>query len=177
MNLLEFRAGIATYLDTAIPNTYIYTHDGEFGVKEVKRYARQTPAIVIALAGLKSQKNPVTIADVLVTAAVLTDNRPQNLKGDGVLNTATLLLRELVAVGQFWGLDDISAPKNVQMKNLYGTDLGKLGVTMWGASWHQSVDLTSDSETFDDLELIHCDYDLGPVPDGEIEAQDDIETI
>lgn len=180
MNLLELRAGIATTLSnaSALVDVNIYTHEGEFKIEDLRRYARKTPAVIVSVAGFDGTQDPIVSragARASCVLVIFTENRPQDPKGDGALTLATKVYRELVK-GQFFGLETNSVPKNVKGRNYFSTGLDKLGATLWAITFDMDVDLYDDSESFDDLELIYTEYDLGPEPDDVIEAVDQIDT-
>ena len=176
MNLLELREGIAAKLDTELTGVFVATHEGEFRIDDVRRYAQRTPAVIVSLGGFDGNQNQIVSKSGALVSCMLvifTENRPANLKDKGSLSLVTQVYR-LLTNKQFWAMDDLSAPRNIKGKNYYSTGLDKLGVSLWSIGFDTEVDLYDDSESFDDLNLIYAEYDLGPDPDGTIESTDQI---
>jgi len=178
MNILELRTGAKNTIAAAMTDVTVSTHGGEYSLDAIRRYASKAPSVVISILGCDTDKSPlVTFAGLARMSAFVFDrSHANNPRGDSALNLVTLLLRVLATPGQFWGLDGcLSAPQDIRARNLYTPDLDGVGVALWAVSWGQLVDLTNDDEAeLDDFDHLHADYNLGPVPDGNVEAEDDV---
>jgi len=184
MNLLELRAGAASAIRTGLVGqegrtVTVGTHGGEYSLKEIQRYAQKAPAVIISVLSCDTDKSPlVTIGATAHMAAFVMDrSHAGDPRDENALDLVTRLLRILAAPGQFWGLTGcLSAPQNIRSRNLYAPDLDGIGIALWAVTWAQLVDLTDDlGLELEDFNILHVHYDLGPEPDGVLEAEDEIE--
>lgn len=179
MTLNELQDAIVSTLATALGSTItVSACDGEYSADSIRRYASAAPAVHVAITGFDSDKTIISgeaTAEVKPVLFLTTKRTPLVSPGRGVQILATSVLRSISEVGQVWGLNDpAQAPRNIKGKNLYASDLDKMQVALWAISWSQLVDLVSGDESYDDLELLHADYDLAE-PDGTYEATDEID--
>lgn len=181
MNLSTFRDAVVDYFSSEFSGLNVSAHGGEFGLDDVLRYAKNDPALIIAVIKADTDKTPMSglLFNVRMSAVVLVRSRGDEAKDERSLRIGTFVMREIAKPGQFWDLEDtnnIKAPLRVSGENLFSTKLDKQGISLFGISWEQIIDLTADTaETYDDFETFYAEYDLGPDPDGEIEATDTVD--
>lgn len=182
MNLLDLREGFVTTVEAAFvgstPPVTVDTHGGEYSLDAIRRYAQKAPAVIVSVLSVDSDKAQLetqATGTVHMAAFVMDRSHAGNPRGDSALDLVTRLLRVITTSGQFWGLDGcLAAPSNIKARNLYAPDLDGVGIALWSVTWGQLVDLTDDELDQDELLHLHADYDLGPTPDGVVEATDNI---
>lgn len=165
--LVAYRTAIASTLaaDSRFAGVKIYTHGGDFDRFELKRYAKQTPAIVIAIlkADAISSEGGVPICDVMVSAMVLTQDKPALPKDVGALVVVDLLLNILCRFpSQVWGLTNARAVKDARAMNCYTKEIDQEGVAIWAVAWRQGVELIPTVLATDAFEQFHANWDLTP---------------
>jgi hypothetical protein len=157
-------------------------HGGAFDtVKELDRYAKRSPAAIVAVLRANSSIfGGVPRAHPVLGIFCLTTDKPGLKRDDGALdlmdNVMDFLLRSPAPT---WSLA-AKTPQNVIARNLYSEALDARGIALWGVFWEQPVDLaqpvSNDEPSFD---LMHIDYDLAPrANDADlgdvIDAEDDV---
>lgn len=151
-------------------------HRGDFTYENLKGIAARPMTCLVSFLGVKEadlQAGEVRCR-CQFGAFVVTTDRPKVPRDSAALVIVTRLL--MAVPGNLWGLD-ISAPENVAADNLYpaGDDQA---LALWAVTWEQPVafDVTdlNDDSILDDFLRFHADWDLGPEPDGQYEASDDV---
>lgn len=186
MNLAGFRDAVADHMTTTFAGSEtgglnVSVHEGEFDLDAVRRYSKSDPALVIALLEAETDKNPIgdgILFDTTMVGVVLARSRAGEPKDSRALRIGTYVMREIAKNGQTFGINlvQVQAPTEIKGRSLYSAELDQKLVSLFGISWKQMVECTPDAEEpLDDLDLIHVDYDLGPEPDGDYEAEDDID--
>jgi len=181
MNLASYRDAIVDYFDTTFSELNVSAHGGEFDLQSVLRYAKADPALVISVNQAetdKSQRDGV-VFNVRVSAVVMARSRAGEPKDERALRIGSYVMRELADFpGQTFGITtaDLQAPRSIRGVNLFSTEIDKHQLALFGVSWEQLVDITPDTaEAYDDFETFFAEYDLGPDPDDEIEAEDTVD--
>lgn len=176
MTLLEQREAIVAALKAALPQIglNIRSHGGRFTPEEIRRYAVNTPALLVACLGLASitdnDDGTVTAVPVWGVFVVATD-KPQLPRDAGALVLVSAATP--VIAGNRWGLDSADYPDQLRGDNLYSGTIDGAGVALWAISWRQSITLAEfDPSALEDFLRCHVEYDL--VPTGTIDATDDI---
>ena len=181
MNLATFRDAIVDYFDSTFSELNVSSHGGELDLQSVLRYAKADPALVVSITQAetdKSQGDGVRFT-VRVSAVVSARSRAGEPKDERALRIGSYVLREVAAFpAQTWDITsvDVQAPRNIRGVNLFSTEIDKHQLALFGISWEQLVDITADTaEEYDDYETFFAEYNLGPVPDGEVEAEDTVD--
>ncbi len=181
MTLDDVRTGLIDTLknDAALKalSVDVRSHRGEFTYENLQGIAARPMTCLVSFLGVKEadlQAGEVRCR-CQFGAFVLTTDRPKMSRDSAALVIVTRLL--MVVPGNLWGLD-ISAPENVAASNLYPAGDAQ-NLALWAITWEQPVafDVTdiNDSEALDNFLKWYADWDLGPVPDGQIEARDEVE--
>ena len=121
-------------------------HDGSWDPAEVKRWAVQTPAMLIAWLGTIRTDTPGaswTDCEQQLGAFVVTrDGRESGglrRRGEAVRNLVDWLL--LYVPRARWGLAGLGAAEELRARNLYSSMIDKTGIAMWLVSWQQTLRL------------------------------------
>ena len=184
------RDSIVASLQT-LSGVNVSQHDGDFGLEDLKKYAKHSPHLVLAVLRFPAHiDGGSVVADVVFGLVALCEDRAATRRGDACLDLADRVTRTLIRAFAGYAATTVSAPSDWEAVNEYSAALDNLGVAMWGMTWAQSVDLDNpaaagavdlaDPPAPVPLELVHVDYethtrpeeDLGEVP----EAQDDVDT-
>jgi len=160
MSLISVRAAIKSTLATALSSATLYEHGGTFDLDAVKRYARRSPAAVVAILGARIEfQGGITVALASFGVFCLA-NEASTTKRD----VAATLLAESVAVELYsnnWGDVANGSPKKPAMANLHSHALDKIGVAMWVVKWEQQVDLQRNTiADLDDFFEFRSEYDI-----------------
>lgn len=162
-------------------------HGGDIDLAELKVYARNTPALILALAGIKGMYQSERVAECMWALFVVCEDTGDGAGGvygkiEQTHDYVDALLRVLLAFGQRWGLSDrgVGPVTDVVARNLYSRKIDDRGVALWGLSWTQQIDLADDTDLTVPLNTIHADWDLYPRVDGavlgdELEASDELD--
>lgn len=171
----------------ALTGVHIYAHGGSFDLRELRRFARQCPALIISLLRF----DPIIQAGIVTTVAhwgviVMTKDASTADRDRTVVELAEAAVK--VVLSSFAGQNPsgaVSRPGDLVARNLFSTELDKeTNLAMWGFEFTQVLDLVQVIETSDYLTM-HLEYDLyprdpAPVEPAEIgeiiEAEDDIDT-
>jgi len=181
MNLATYRDAIVDYFDTTFSELNVSAHGGEFDLQSVLRYAKADPALVISVNQAETDKSQHdgVIFNVRVSAVVMARSRAGEPKDERALRIGSYVMRELATFpGQTFGITtaDLQAPRSIRGVNLFSTEIDKHQLALFGISWVQLVDITPDTaEAYDDFETFFAEYNLGPDPDDEIEAEDTVD--
>lgn len=193
--LVTFRNAILTRLDAdeRLDGVHVYAHGGDFDLQELRDFARQTPAVVLALTNVDMENHGgIPMADVMCTLMVVTSDKPANPRDLRALTIVDAVCQILTRFpNQDWGLEIVAAPRDVKAINAYSKKVNADGVALWAVAWRQRVELTEfpDLVVTDALEQFHANYDLyprdndapiatasDPQPAGSvIEAEDDVD--
>lgn len=172
MRLSDLRSAIQSTLsaDSRISACSKYLHGGDIDLDELKVYARNTPAVILALAGMKGLFQGGERASECMWALFVACED----KGDGAGGVygkieqthdyVDAILRILLTFGQRWGLSEegVGPVQDVVARNLYSRKLDDRGVSLWGVSWKQQIDLADDTNLAVPLTKIVGDWDLYP---------------
>jgi hypothetical protein len=182
MNLDDVRTAIVDTLKndavlTAL-SVDVRAHRGRFTMEDLKIIAARPMSCLVSF--LSVRRAELQAGEVqcqcLFGAFVVTTDKPNVSRDSAALVISTRLL--MLIPGNLFGLD-ISAPENIEAVNLYSGSLNEKGVALWAVTWEQPVafDVTdlNDDSILDDFLRFHADWDLGPEPDGQIEARDEVD--
>jgi hypothetical protein len=170
MSLLAQRQAIVDDLKAALPGVTVVAHRGRFdSAAEIQRFAVKAPQVLVACVGFK----PVAPGGGLVQLRgrwllfVITKDVPQLERDAGALALAEAIERRIE--DNTWGLDNLSAPTDIDARNLYAGQIDKLGVALWAVTFDQ-VDSSpaTDEATLGVFATFHQDIDVAPA-DGQIE--------
>lgn len=166
-SLSEFRSAIKTTLeaDARLAGVKVYEHGGDFDRHELKRYATQTPAIVVSLMKIDAQaaEGGLPLCHVWVSAMVLAADKASIRKDVGAMRVVDLLLNVVCRwPRQFWGLTDVKAPEDCKALNCYTKDIDAEGVAIWAVTWVQKIELTPSALVEDGLETLDVQWDIAP---------------
>lgn len=178
--LLLVRAAIVTALtsNSELSGVHITTHGGDFTGKDLARYSKRAPALVIALLSFKPELQAGTVVALARWGVVaIAKNVPANPRDAGVIDLADKATRALMRF--FQGFDapagmTVSAPRNFAAVNEYSPDLDAVDIALWGLAWDQQIDLV-DPEILDLLATVDVKYDLIPLSQPGQEIGDQIE--
>lgn len=162
MSIVSVRYEIAQHLQGALDGVYVSEHGGAFSSADIERYAKKSPAVIIACLGVPSfemQANTMTAAPIFAAFCLAAENSKERR------DIAALLLAESVAVEiprNRWNGSASGTPKTPTASNLYSTPLDKKGIALWAVRWTQQVDLQRNViATIDDFKTMHGTYDAG----------------
>jgi len=173
MSMLAQRQAIVDDLKAALPGVTVTSHRGRFdNAAEIQRFALKAPQVLVACVGFK----PVSPGGGMVqlrgrwVVFVITKDAPKLERDAGALALAETIERRIEE--NTWGLDSLSAPTDIDARNLYAGQIDKLGVALWAVTFDQ-VDSSPavDQATLDTLGVFatfHQDIDVAPA-DGQID--------
>lgn len=151
----------------------VQKHGGRFTLEELKQYALQGPAVLVAVLAV----GPVEIASQGVEATlslgafVVVGDKPQLPRDTGALALTSALVAALP--GNDFGVA-VDGARKVRGDNLYNSALDRQGVALWAVTWQQEVALAQvDPDTLDDFLRCHVDYDINQ--DGTTDVADAID--
>lgn len=172
MSILALRTAIVDAIDTGIPALRTcQAHGGRFDVEELRRWAIQAPAVVVACLGSKDVNtySGQVVGRLQFVAYVITAGTSAAPRSEAILTLAESVAA--LAANNAWAYADAQAPAEIRIDNLYSGTLDKQGVALWAVTWTQRVDLeVFDSSTLDDFDTLYTDYDTAPA-DGTLEMQ------
>ena len=135
------------------------THDGRWDAGEVKRWAVQTPALVVAWLGTASTEQPgmrwtdakqelaiyvLTSSGLRAGAPAPGSGGPKLAHGEAARNLVDWLLLYLPRAR--WGLAGLGNAEKIQAENLYSTALDQAGVSIAGVTWSQVLQLEAGDD-------------------------------
>lgn len=170
---LDLRAGVVAHLKSTLPNQVrVDPHPGRFDIAELGNYAVHAPAVRVAvLSGPVESLGDTVLLRASVAAYVITTAGREYTADEHSLALCALLLPAINC--QTFGVasDD---PEGLSWQNLYSTEQNRKGAHLAAATWTQAIELPFqvDASTLDDFLRFSADWDLGPAPDGQIEARD-----
>lgn len=182
--LANFRTAIATTLaaDSRLANVFVSTHGGDFDRKELKRYAKQTPAVIVSLHhAMGGADGGEPVAYVTATIVCLAKDRPALAKDVGAMQLADACMNILLRFpNQNWGLSYTHGVKDVRATNAFSEGIDTEGVAMWIVGWTQGVNLQPTTLVTDQFATLQAEWDLAPRDNDAdlgdvIEAEDTIE--
>ena len=134
------RDAIVNAIKTALPDLYtVEAHGGRFDLKELTRWSKQAPAVLVAAVSVPAiADGPTNIAEVRWVAYLVTRDTPQATRDVAALDFSEALLR--LVRKNTWNLDNTQNPTRVAAENLYSGQLDRHGIALWGrelAARHQ----------------------------------------
>ena len=159
------RDAIVSAIKTALPALYTCeAHGGRFDFKELSRWSKQAPAVLVAAVSVPSiADGPTRIAQVRWVAYLVTRDTPQATRDVAALDFAEALLR--LVRNNTWALDNTQKPERLAAENLYSGQLDRSGMALWAVSWQQGVSLrASDIATLADFTLYTATHEVGDGP-------------
>ena len=159
------RDAIVSAIKTALPALYTCeAHGGRFDFKELSRWSKQAPAVLVAAVSVPSiADGPTRIAQVRWVAYLVTRDTPQATRDVAALDFAEALLR--LGRNNTWALDNTQKPERLAAENLYSGQLDRSGMALWAVSWQQGVGLrASDIATLADFTLYTATHEVGDGP-------------
>lgn len=174
MSVLDVRAAIVAGLQATLGSKVtVESHRGRFdNVEEIRRFATRAPCVLVAALRIPVDDagGGLVVLPAMWGAFVITRDAGDLSRGD-----AAAALAEAVCLAirdNEWGRDDVNTPTSIDARNLYATEIDKLGVAMWGVGWQQTVAYPSiDQAQLDAMApflTFHQDIDMAP-PDGAID--------
>jgi hypothetical protein len=150
--LLQLRDAIATSLaaDARLValKVQVTVHGGDFRTDDLTKYAKNAPAVVVSLlhVDVETTATSEVWANCTFGIACIAKPRPPRDQHAMCVDLVDATLRALR--GSFWDLLDLSPPKQITARNLFGAGLDKIGgIGMWAIGFHQSVELAEDEDT------------------------------
>ena len=119
------------------------THSGRFGLEEVKRLANAAPAVLVSCLRLQANSHPVIRWSATCAVFVLTRDLV-GLPRDVSARSLSAYLCGWLRGRQFSGCHAVSS---VDAQNLYAGDLEKIGISLWGITWMQSLESINPAES------------------------------
>ncbi len=183
-SLANFRTAIAATLaaDSRLAGVKVSTHGGNFDRKELDRYAKQTPAVIVSLHHAMARvEGGEPVVDVTSTIVCMAQDRPTVKKDVGAMQLVDSVLNILTRVpNQNWGLTNVGTARDARATNAFSEGIDLEGVAMGVVGWTQSVVLLPTVLVTDQFNTLHVDWDLAPRDNdadlGEvIDATDDID--
>lgn len=183
-SLHNFRTAVAATLaaDSRLAGVKVSTHGGNFDSKELDRYAKQTPAVIVSLHHAVARvEGGLPVVDVTATIICMAQDRPTTDKDVGVMQLVDAVLNILTRFpNQNWGLTTLGGVREARATNAFSEGIDLKGVAMWVVGWTQAVELLPSVLVTDTFDTLHIDWDLAPRDNdaelGEvIDATDDID--
>lgn len=179
-SLLVARAQYEAALRMIGGKVQVSTHGGAFDRKELERYAKTAPHVVLTLLGFECDLQAgAAIAEARWGVMCFTLHAPGEPRADSAIALAEAAVQVLLPL--FAGEELGGRPTDMSARNVYSTPLDALGVAMWSIEWNQTLELVTPVYP-DDLTSVTATWDLQPrteEPPPEIfevpEAQDTIE--
>lgn len=173
MSLLALREAAVLGIAARLQPVKVQPHPGRFDLSELDRYATGAPAVMVAITSVANVSDDVSlIAECQMAAYIITRADPEYRADERALVIASAILATVDAAT--WGLDGAHAARELRWQNLYGTEDVKRGAHLSAVTWRQPYQLSSNVEGLPDFALLVAKYDLGPDPDEQIEAEDQI---
>lgn len=172
MSLLDVRNAIVGEIHGHLPSLRTCEgHGGRFDARELQRWAKKAPAVLVACLGFNGLSRNRT-ATMQFAAFVLVGSKPREPRDEAVLLLVSAVANLLD--GNTWGLEMVeSAPEQIRANNLYSAIVDKRGMALWGITWRQNVNLSNfDPSTLDDFLTCHITSDLKSGEEGEPLAKD-----
>lgn len=120
----------------------VETHGGRFSLDEIKRLAKKTPAVLIAcleIPALDSGAQGDNEHKLKMIAYVLTRDAAGVSKDVNSVAIVEKLLRHFK--DEEWGLSWAMPAQNFVARNLYSNNIDKVGVSLWGVGFDQTIQL------------------------------------
>lgn len=159
------RDAIVDAIKTGLPDLYtVEPHGGRFDLKELNRWSRQAPAVLVAAVSVPAiADGPTRNAEVRWVAYLVTRDTPEATRDVAALDYAEALLR--LVRKNTWGLENTQTPERVAAENLYSGQLDSNGMALWAVSWQQAVSLrTTDIAELADFTLYTATHEVGDGP-------------
>jgi len=174
VTLDDLRQAIADSIKTKLPDLRdCRPHAGRFDVKELRRMATRTPAVLIACLGVSEsvlRESGECDADLVMAAFVVTADVKGLPKDVSALNIIEFLM--LYIPGKQWGLGGkVFQAREVQAQNMYSGEVDQAGVAMWAAIWRQKVRL--GETVWDEAGVLPTHIYFGIAPEIGIGHEDD----
>ena len=115
-------------------------HPGKFNAAEIQRFAARTPAVRVALVGIrKRERGEHALA---MAAFIVTADRRGVARDSSAMMIATAIMRRVI--GTNWGQPCLGESEPPEAVNLYDTTVGERGsgLALWAVSWAQPISLT-----------------------------------
>lgn len=177
-SLLDARDVYATALQ-GISGVHVYAHGGTFDRTQIERYAREAPALVVSLLRFDADlEGGSTMAKVYWGVVGFTrSEKPGDPRDRTVIDLAEAATQVLLVT--FAGMSPRSRPRGIEARNLFGVEVDRIGIAMWGLEWQQILEL-DQVDTSAPFTRLHADWDLSPrdnaAPLGQVlEASDDVD--
>ena len=147
-------AAIAREILTALPALKTCdVHDGRFGLKEVTRWSREAPAVLVSWLGTQKTEQPgirLTDCHHRFGAFVMTRDTPELARGAAARNIVDQLL--LVLPRARWG-DTVGSPgigeaTDIRVENLYSGESDRMGISLCALVWNQTLRLETTDDTY-----------------------------
>ncbi|CUR45508.1 hypothetical protein BN2364_1067 [Alloalcanivorax xenomutans] len=178
MSLISIQQAIVDGFKAALPALQTCErHGGRFDAGELNRISRRVPALFVAslnIGDVRSGHDGLS-CDVTYGAFLITKDQPGQSRD--LVSLALLDAALKTVADNRWGLDAAETlPANISASNLYGANIDRQAVAMWGITWRQRMNAGSD---VDDSELadfltFHADYDVAPGVDDNPIATDHV---
>ncbi|HXG47689.1 MAG TPA: hypothetical protein VNO52_08695 [Methylomirabilota bacterium] len=173
MSLLALRTAAVNGIRSALNPVKVDSHPGRFDLAELGNYATGAPVVLVAITSVSSVAEDSTRqADCQLAAYILTRPDREHRADERALIIASAVLAAVD--GQAWGVDGAQGARELRWQNLYGTEDTNRGVHLSAVTWRQPLQLTDEAVGLPDFELLAAQYNLGPDPDAQIEAEDHI---
>ena len=159
------RDAIVNAIKTALPDLYtVEAHGGRFDLKELTRWGKQAPAVLVAAVSVPAiADGPTNIAEVRWVAYLVTRDTPQATRDVAALDFSEALLR--LVRKNTWNLDNTQNPTRVAAENLYSGQLDRHGIALWAVSWQQGISLrTADIAELADFTFYTATHEVGDGP-------------
>lgn len=179
-SLLVARAQYEAALRTIGGTVQVSTHGGAFNQKELERYSKAAPHVVLTLLGFEPELQAgMAVAEARWGVMCFTKQTPGVPRTDSAIALAEAAVQVLLPL--FAGQELGGRPNSMSARNVYSTPLDFSGTAMWAIEWNQTLELVVPIFP-DDLTSVTATWDLQPrteEPPPEIfevpEAQDTIE--
>lgn len=140
MSLPALLATVTDRIGAALPRLQqCEAHPGKFNIAELERFLTLSPAVRVAVVSVRWRpldEGAVSGTAMLAAFVVASDKSRIGDKAVQAMEITETIAR--VAVNNDWGLADCRPAEDVESANLYSTDTGRKGVTLWSVGWRQT---------------------------------------
>lgn len=163
-SLLKARADYEAALRTIGKPVQVSVHGGTFTQRELERYSKQAPHVVLTLLGFDPTfEGGYLHAEAHWGLMCFTKQETGNPRVNSCVSLTEAVCQCLTPL--FAGEEAVSRPFDMRARNVYSTPLDALGIAMWSIEWRQTLDLVEPIDTAD-WKTLDVVYDLQPRQDG-----------
>ena len=157
------RDSIALGIDAAVPAFRgVGVHGGVFGAEDLQTYAKQAPYAVIVAEGARPSVLQSTTVTLMIdfTCFIIVRGSSTSPRDKASL-ALTYSVAKAVHLNR-WSSALLTAPRNIEWRNLFTPQIDALGIAMQAVTWEQGLQVTNEIDEADlvDFETFATTYRL-----------------